>query len=519
MTVFSVSAFFIVLREVLEACLVVGIVLAYLSKIGSSHLNKWVWLGTAAGILLSLGVGVAFAVVFHVKGNQIFEGSTEKIFEGFVFLLASALLTWMLVWMMNMGKSLRSNMENAVGRAVEAGGWWRIFSLVFVQVLREGIETVIFIGGSAGADGQGGWRAIPLPSVLALVVGVTASYLMFRGMITLDIQKFFFITSVLLIGFAAGLVSHALHEFQEVDWFGPYEGVENEDRDWWNASVWSTKECCNDKTNQFWAMMRALFGYQDTPSFLEMISYIAYWAVISIVFVYVYRDVVRRARSSTATLVRTTSTILAVSGLVGFIYAMGNRSWNGILLTTLTLIVGTIAAVAAFDSAGGLITALKPLRKPMMIMSAVGFAIILALTTAITLAQLICEGRSCTVPQFFHWGIIFSRDFAGRGNLGLSSDLTYGQGRGYVYVAVLTLSLGISIFLCGAHSYGSYRFMKNLDAGGDYIYDGAEEVSKDMQLDDSEADDSGPSSTEERVHQEQPLMAVPVVPVVPVEAV
>ncbi|GAB0490032.1 hypothetical protein MMPV_001262 [Pyropia vietnamensis] len=479
MTVFSVSAFFIVLREVLEACLVVGIVLAYLRKIGAQHLNKWVWLGTAAGILLSLAVGVAFAIVFHVKGDQIFEGSTEKIFEGFVFLLASALLTWMLVWMMYMGKSLRTNMETAVDRAVEAGGWWRIFALVFVQVLREGIETVIFIGGSAGADGQGGWRAIPLPGILAIVVGVSSSYLMFRGMITLDVQKFFLISSILLIGFAAGLVSHALHEFQEVDWFGPYKDVSSAERDWWNASVWSTKECCNDKTNQFWAMMRALFGYQDTPTFLEMISYIAYWAVISIVFVYIYRDVVRKARSATATYVRWTSTVLAVSGLVGFIYALGNRTWNGILITLLTLLVGLVAAVAAFDSAGGLITAIKPLRRPMMLASAVGFSFILALSTTITLAQLICEGSSCSVPDFFYWGLIFSKKFAGRRNLGLDSELTYGQGRGYVYVAVLTCSLGISLFLCGSHAYASYRFMKNLDGAGDYIYDDAVPVGDD----------------------------------------
>eukprot|EP00168_Porphyra_purpurea_P012431 TRINITY_DN3280_c0_g1_i2.p1 TRINITY_DN3280_c0_g1~~TRINITY_DN3280_c0_g1_i2.p1 ORF type:complete len:517 (-),score=248.88 TRINITY_DN3280_c0_g1_i2:189-1739(-) len=476
MTVFSVSAFFIVLREVLEACLVVGIVLAYLQKIGATHLNKWVWLGTAAGIALSLGVGIAFAVVFHVKGNQIFEGATEKIFEGFVFLLASGLLTWMLIWMMHMGKSLRTNMENAVGRAVEAGGWWRIFALVFVQVLREGIETVIFVGGSAGADGQGGWKAIPFPSILAIVAGVTASFLMFRGMITLDIQKFFLLSSFLLIGFAAGLVSHALHEFQEVDWFGQWNDIGPEKRDWWNAAVWSTVECCNDKTNQFWAMCRALFGYQDKPTFLEMISYIAYWVVILCIFGYIQRDVILRKRSATATLVRWTSSALAVAGLVGFIYAIGNTSWNGILLTTLTLLVGTTAAVAAFDSAGGLVAGLKPLRRPMMLVSAIGFAVIAVLDVCITLAQLICEGRSCTVPKFLHWGLILTEEWATRGNLGLSKDLTYGDGRGYVYVAVLTLSLALTIFLCGVHAFGSYRFAVNLDAAGDYIYDDAAEV-------------------------------------------
>jgi len=504
MTVFSVSAFFIVLREVLEACLVVGIVLAYLQKIGATHLNKWVWLGTVAGILLSLGIGIAFAVVFHVKGNQIFEGSTEKIFEGFVFLLASGLLTWMLIWMMHMGKSLRTNMENAVGRAVESGGWWRIFALVFVQVLREGIETVIFIGGSAGADGQGGWKAIPLPSILAIIAGVSASFLMFRGMITLDIQKFFALSSFLLIGFAAGLVSHALHEFQEVDWFGQWKGIGPEERNWWNAAVWSTVECCNDETNQFWAMCRALFGYQDKPTFLEMISYVGYWAIILCVFAYIQRDVIERKRSATATLVRWTSTILAVSGLVGFIYALGNRTWSGILITILTLLVGTTAAVAAFDSAGGLVSSLKPLRRPMMLFSAIGFFVILCLDISISLAQLVCENRTCTMPQFLHWGIIFTKEWATRGNLGLSPTLTYGEGRGYVYVAVLTISLSVSLFLCGIHSYGSYRFMKNLDSAGDYVYDDAEELKKVAVLEDS---DSTPSSVEEAQ-----MLAIPVVP-------
>ena len=141
-----------------------------------------------------------------------------------------------------------------------------------------------------------------------------------------------------------------------------------------------------------------------------------------------------------------------------------------------TLLVGTTAAVAAFDSAGGLVSGLKPLRRPMMLVSAVGFTVIAILDVCITLAQLICEERSCSLPKFLHWGLILTEEWATRGNLGLSKDLTYGQGRGYVYVAVLTLSLALTIFLCGVHAFGSYRFAVNLDGAGDYIYDDAGEV-------------------------------------------
>lgn len=119
------------------------------------------------------------------------------------------------------------------------------------------------------------------------------------------------------------------------------------------------------------------------------------------------------------------------------------------------------------------------------------------------------------MPNFFHWGIIFSAKFAGRGNLGLDDSLTYGEGRGYVCVAVLTLSLAVSIFLCGAHSYGSYRFMRNLDAGGDYIYDDAAEVAKEAAMEgmvESEGDSTISAEETDQQYALEPIAAVPGVP-------
>ena len=240
------AAFFIVLREVLEACLVIGIVLACLNSIGSPHLRKWVWYGAGAGIGLALASGIAFVTVYYTSGKNFFTGKTEKIFEGIVFLIAAALLTWMIVWMQQMGRTLKATLEKDVQDKIDNssdGGKWGIFFMVFVQVLREGIETVIFLFGAASAsDDPNAWRAIPIPGILGIVVGIILSWALFRGLIELDIDSFFLATSVILMLFSAGLTSHAFHELQEVDWFGEW-AEDKTQRDWWNARMWSTKDC------------------------------------------------------------------------------------------------------------------------------------------------------------------------------------------------------------------------------------------------------------------------------------
>ena len=232
--VFSIPAFFIVLREVLEACVVVGIVLAYLKKTGTTQYSKYVWIGAFSGVGLSLALGIAFGIVYWVNDNSLFEGNAEKIFEGVTFLVAAVLLTWMILWIMSMGKKLQQSLEGKVEKIIEDDESTSrrkkilLVGLVGFQVLREGIETFIFITANAGAEDQGGWRAIPIPGILAIIVGLVASYLVFRGMLELDIIKFFYWSSVILVFFAAGLVSYAFHEIQEVDAFGDWEPSEPE---------------------------------------------------------------------------------------------------------------------------------------------------------------------------------------------------------------------------------------------------------------------------------------------------
>lgn len=470
--VFSIPAFFIVLREVLEACLVVGIVLAYLQKTGATHMNKWVWFGAAGGVVVSLAAGIAFGVVYYVREDQLFSGKSEKIFEGIAFNVAAALLTWAIIWFMVMGRNLQAQLESKVDRAIEADssskGKFALFSIVFVQVLREGIETFIFLfGASATGDGidRDAWKGIVLPGLLGLVVGLVTAYVVFRGMVTLDIQKFFFWSSAILIAFAAGLVSHGMHELQEADWFGPWDmrdgkEITSKGRDWWNARMWNTTDCCNDKKNEFFAMLRALFGYQDTPTFVEWGSYFAYWALILSVFLFINWAAVKTARDKTAKHARGVSAFLLPCFFVAFIYACLNATWTGLVTSIFGLILATISTLVAFDVLSVWIKAIRPIRRTLALGVAIAAALYTLFVSILHIVQMDCFEKSCRLPDFYYWGLIFSNEWNMGGN----------KGESYVAIAVLSISFVISFFLFAFWALTFYLFAGHVSNDGDYVY-------------------------------------------------
>lgn len=475
--VFSIPAFFIVLREVLEACLVVGIVLAYLNKTGATQLRKYVWSGAAAGVALSGIVGITFTALYYSREQQLFSGKSEYIFEGLAFLFAAALLTWMILWMMLMGKSMRSSLEAKVDKAIDAESSsraaWGIFTMVFIQVLREGIETFIFLfGASASGEQEDGgidrdaWKSAILPGLLGLIVGLAVAYVVFRGMVTLDIQSFFLVSSLVLMAFAAGLVSHGLHELQEADWLGPYETKNGEeitsiDRPWYNAKMWTTKACCNDKENEFFAMLRALFGYQDTPSFIEFASYFAYWAVVLAILAWMNWSLIRAARNKTARYARGCAAFAVICFFVGFVYACLNATWTGLVVTIFGLLLSVVAALAVFDVLSDMVSALGALRKPLALAAAVGLAVFALFVCVLHIAQMACLGKSCELPNFFYWGLIFQADWAQRENTGSSWNA----------VAVLAVSFIFTFFFLSVFAAVMYLYSGHIASDSAYIYE------------------------------------------------
>jgi high-affinity iron transporter len=131
---------------VLGACLVIGIVIAYLRSTGSTHLCKWVLYEAGAGVALSGTIGIALTIVYYTRGVAKFAGQTKEYIEAVAFIIAAALLTWMILWMMRMGKNPRGKLESYLDCTLDKDPGrtkWAIFVLIFVQCFREGLEKIL----------------------------------------------------------------------------------------------------------------------------------------------------------------------------------------------------------------------------------------------------------------------------------------------------------------------------------------------------------------------------------------
>lgn len=246
--------FLITFRETLEAVLVVGIILAYLSRTGQKRFNKSVWWGVAAGIVGSIIAAVLFYLFFGGLSGRI-----EQIFEGITMLIAAVLLTWMILWMMKQEHVVREIEEKVAKEAVKSHSFG-IALLAGVAVFREGVETVIFL--SAASFVAGGYGIVG--AFLGMLVAILLGYIFFLGVKKIKIKLFFQVTSIILILFAAGLVAHGIHEFQEASVLPTF--VEH---------VYDINHIIDEKGTGG-SILKAIFGYNGNPSLLEIISYLGY---------------------------------------------------------------------------------------------------------------------------------------------------------------------------------------------------------------------------------------------------
>ncbi|MHA1353814.1 MAG: FTR1 family iron permease, partial [Candidatus Heimdallarchaeota archaeon] len=225
----------------------------YLNKVGRKELRKDIWIGTIAALLTSIGIGLLF---FFVIGE--FE-QYEEIIEGFAMIIAAIILTWVIIWMMKTSKNMKGELEDKIELTISKE---QRFGL-----LREGIETVLFMVGVVTVESNV-W-AIIWSSIAGIAVSVVIAVLVFYSGRKISLKYFFNITSIILIIFAAGLFAHGLHELQEIGWFGSEDSF-------LQRIVWDTSAILNDKTTELGKFLRALFGYQDKPTWLELIAYTTY---------------------------------------------------------------------------------------------------------------------------------------------------------------------------------------------------------------------------------------------------
>lgn len=248
------------LREGIEAALIIGIVLGALRQMRRTELIPAVWLGTLSAVALSLLGGVLLTTL-----GLSFEGAAEKIFEGITMILAAGLLTWMIFWMSHTARTLKSDIESEVHRAAFGTGKRAVFFVAFLAILREGIELALFLTASVFATD---WLQTTLGAILGLGTAILLGWSIFTAIIRLDLRRFFQVTGFLLILFAAGLVAHSVHEFNEVGWIPAV--IEH---------VWDINAIVEENST-FGQLLKALFGYNSNPSLTEVLAYAAYFLAV-----------------------------------------------------------------------------------------------------------------------------------------------------------------------------------------------------------------------------------------------
>lgn len=259
------------LREGLEAALIIGIVLGAVNKIRRNDLAPAVWLGT----LSAVGVSILTAIVLTSFGMSL-EDPGEAIFEGITMLIAAGILTWMIFWMGKQARFLKSELEAGVNKAAASAGKRAVFWLAFIAVVREGVELAIFVTAAFFAGSKDGLTSDIIQTLVGTILGVgTAallSWTLFATTVRLDLRRFFQVTGLLLILFAAGLVAHGVHEFNEVGWIPSV--IEH---------VWNLDAIISE-SSLAGQLLQTLFGYNSSPALTEMITYVLYLAVVTVLW-------------------------------------------------------------------------------------------------------------------------------------------------------------------------------------------------------------------------------------------
>ena len=256
------------LREGVEAALIVAIICAYLAKTGNRQYFPRIFAGAGLAVVLSAVIGI---VIFVTVGS--FEEPYEQLFEAITLIVAASVVTWMLFWMRRQAASVKGELQAAVDRALENGGANAMAVLAFVAVIREGVETSLFLVGQAAvASAQGGAIWVLIGAVIGIGIAAVLGVGFYHGSRRLNLATFFRWTGVALVFIAAGLLSHAVHELIEIGVinFGTQTLFDI-------SAVLPHDEEGGSILGQFLA---ALFGYTSTPEVTTFVVWLTYIVVV-----------------------------------------------------------------------------------------------------------------------------------------------------------------------------------------------------------------------------------------------
>ncbi len=252
-------SFILSLREGIEAALVIGIVLASVRQMHRPDLKSSIWAGTGSAAILSL-----FTAILLTRLGLELKDPGEGIFEGITMLLAAGILTWMIFWMSRRSQNMKADLESSVLRASQ-GGKWSLFGLAFIAVLREGVELALFL---TAATFSSSTPETILGGLLGLGTAILLGWSFFATTVRLDLRRFFKITGLLLLLFAAGLVGRAAGELVLAGWIPALVG-----------HIWDLGSVLSE-ASVLGQTLGALFGYSASPSLMQVLAYTAYFGTV-----------------------------------------------------------------------------------------------------------------------------------------------------------------------------------------------------------------------------------------------
>lgn len=267
--------YLIAFREVLEAALITCIVVAYLSRTGRGSLSRYVWYGVSSAAVASVVLG---AVIISVYGGL--SESVKPLFEGVAALIAVAVLSSMIYWMATKGKELKADVERRVESIATRRATVGLVSFAFVAVFREGLETVLFLTPFLVDDVAGTVAGL----LLGIVTSVMLAYAIFFAGMKINMRRFFYFTSILLVLLAGGLAGYGVHEIIE------YTGE--------NAWGWLGQAAYNLNLAEgsplhhkglIGSIFAVMFGYTVSAEWARIIMHLSYLAAVLPLVVWVYR--------------------------------------------------------------------------------------------------------------------------------------------------------------------------------------------------------------------------------------
>lgn len=264
------ASFLITLREGLEIAIVLAILIGYLVRKDRRGDVRHVWRGSAYAV----GACMVGGLAFHVLVGD-FTGKSEKFIEGTIAITAAGVLTWMIFWMRKHSRHMGAELRAQVDAATTAGA---LMTIAFVAVLREGLETVLFLLSAETSSSSG--ASVVVGGLLGIVVAAALGRLIYMGGNRLNLRMFFNVTGGLLILFAAGLFGKFFHEYRELLGF---------ESGWLVSPAW-TIESGAWAEGTFYDFMKGFFGWHNETENIRLIAYFAYLLPVTWLFLRGARD-------------------------------------------------------------------------------------------------------------------------------------------------------------------------------------------------------------------------------------